>query len=140
MFYLINSWKFRIWTIFKSVDKRGWVINRSLLIKYLISEIICPTNASIADNYNLAISITKNSKYTWFHRISCSKQKLCQTLASYLYFPGGGAVWSLMRIFLLSQRSSSLGGHPRRVLSELPLISVLICMNLWKIHKYEVWL
>lgn len=140
MFYLINSWKSRIWTIFKSVDKRVWVINRSLLIKYLISEIICPTNASIADNYNLAISITKNSKYTWFHRISCSKQKLCQTLASYLYFPGGGAVWSLMRIFLLSQRSSSLGGNPRRVLSELPLISVLICMNLWKIHKYEVWL
>lgn len=62
------------------MDKRGWVINRSLLIKYLISEIICPTNASIADNYNLAISITKNSKYTWFHRISCSKQKLCQRL------------------------------------------------------------
>lgn len=140
MFYLINSWKFWIWTIFKSVDKRGWVINRSLLIKYLISEIICPTNASIADNYNLAISITKNSKYTWFHRISCSKQKLCQTLASYLYFPGGGAVWSLMCIFLLSQRSPSLGGNPRRVLSELPLISVLICMNLWKIHKNEVWL
>lgn len=140
MFYLINSWKFRIWTIFWSVDKKGWVINRSLLIKYLISEIICPTNASIADNYNLAISITKNSKYTWFHRISCSKQKLCQTLASYLHFPGGGAVWSLMRIFLLSQRSSSLGGNPGRVLSELPLISVLICMNLWKIHKNEVWL
>lgn len=131
MFYLINSWKSRIWTIFKSVDKRVWVINRSLLIKYLISEIISPTNAYIADtgNYNLAIS-TENSKYTWFHRISCSKQKLCQTLASYLYFPGGGAVWSLMRIFLLSQRSSSLGGNPRRVLSELPLISVLICMDL----------